>query len=133
MQDHHSNDLLYQLHFDETMIIMMVMMMSMLYIILGFCVVLLDVLTFWVLCCDIHYHFRCLVRLYPQLCYLHYLCLVAHSGVQHILCCVFACIPNVASFSGLSILELPLRCSLTFIVLDQHPLFDFYSAISLKQ
>jgi hypothetical protein len=23
--------------------------------------------------------------------YLHYLCLFAHSGVQHILCCVFVC------------------------------------------
>ena len=37
----------------------------------------------------------CLVRLYLQLfvggliSYLRYLCLLAHSGVQHILCCVF--------------------------------------------
>ena len=46
--------------------------------------------------------------------YLRYLCLLAYSGVQHILCCVFCfvclplvfCVPNVANFSGLSILEL---------------------------
>jgi hypothetical protein len=36
-------------------------------------------------------------------------CVFAHSGAQHILCCVFVfvclvfCVPNVASFSGLSI------------------------------
>ena len=53
MQDHHSNDLLYQLHFDETMIIMMVMMMSMLYIFFRF------------LCCPI----RCLDILSPVLWY----------------------------------------------------------------
>ena len=39
---------------------------------------------------------RCSVRPYLQLfvggfmSYLRYLCLLAHSGVQHILCCVFA-------------------------------------------
>ena len=38
--------------------------------------------------------------------YLRYLCLFAHSGVQHILCCVFvcfssSCVPYIASFSGL--------------------------------
>jgi hypothetical protein len=58
------------------------------------------------------------LRLYPQLFvrelmyYLRYLCLIAHNGVQHILCCVFvflrlvypmlsvssSCVPNVASF-----------------------------------
>ena len=38
---------------------------------------------------------RCSVSLYLQLCvgglmsYLHYLCLLGHSNVQHILCCVF--------------------------------------------
>jgi hypothetical protein len=39
---------------------------------------------------------------------LHYLRLFAHSGVQHILCCVFcfvclrpvSCVPNVVSFSN---------------------------------
>ena len=44
---------------------------------------------------------------------LHYLCFFAFSGVQHILCCVFVCprpvsrVSNVASFSGLSILDCP--------------------------
>ena len=33
--------------------------------------------------------------------YLRYLCLLAHSGVKHILCCAFRRL--VASFSGLSI------------------------------
>ena len=39
---------------------------------------------------------RCLIHLYPQLLpgglmsYLRYLCLFTYSGVQHILCCVFA-------------------------------------------
>jgi hypothetical protein len=45
--------------------------------------------------------------------YLRYFCLLAYSGVQHILCCDFfylSCIPYVASFSWLS-----LRYSLTFI------------------
>jgi hypothetical protein len=39
---------------------------------------------------------------------LRYLCLLANSGVQHILCCVFvflvfgpvSCVPNVSGFSG---------------------------------
>jgi hypothetical protein len=40
--------------------------------------------------------------------FLRYLCLFVHSGVQHILCCVFSflsssCVLYVASFSGLSI------------------------------
>ena len=40
--------------------------------------------------------------------YLRSLCLFAYSGVQHILCCVVffnlssSCVPNVASFYGLS-------------------------------
>jgi len=45
--------------------------------------------------------------------YLRYLSLFAHRGVKYILCCVFCfvclrlvfCVPNVASFSGLSILD----------------------------
>jgi hypothetical protein len=45
--------------------------------------------------------------------YLRYLCLLAHSGVQHILCCGFgfvclhlmSCVPNVASFTWLSFLN----------------------------
>jgi hypothetical protein len=44
--------------------------------------------------------------------YLRYLFLLAHSYVQHILCCIFvlissSCVPNVASFSGLSIFNCP--------------------------
>jgi hypothetical protein len=45
--------------------------------------------------------------------YLLYLCLFAHSGVHHIVCCVFvlfissSCVPYFASFSGLSILIAP--------------------------
>jgi hypothetical protein len=60
---------------------------------------------------------RCLVRLYPQLfvggrvSYLHYFCLFAHSGVQYISCCSFcltsSCVPNVASFSGVSFFDCP--------------------------
>jgi hypothetical protein len=47
--------------------------------------------------------------------YLRYLCLLAYSGVQHILCCVFvflflssSCVPYVASFSGLFIFDCPI-------------------------
>ena len=44
-----------------------------------------------------------------------FLCLLAYSGVQHILCCVFCfvclclvlCVPIVASFSGMSIPDCP--------------------------
>jgi hypothetical protein len=47
--------------------------------------------------------------------YLCHLCLFAHSGVQHALCCVFGLfvfvlcprVPNVVSVSGLSILDCP--------------------------
>ena len=72
--------------------------------------------------------------------FLRYLCALAHSGVQHILCCVFLflfvlcfvypmlpvsldcfcfvclvfCVPYVASFSGLSIFFIALQHSLTF-------------------
>jgi hypothetical protein len=62
------------------------------------CVVLLCVFTFCVPCCGDRYDFRikrCSVRLYLQLfvgglmSYLRYLCLLAHSDVQHILHCGF--------------------------------------------
>jgi len=53
---------------------------------------------------------RCSVRLYPQL--------LAYGGV-FLFCFVCLrsvfCLPNVASFSGLFMFLLPLRCSLTFI------------------
>jgi hypothetical protein len=41
--------------------------------------------------------------------YLHYMCLLVNSGVQHILCYVFALfvLVYVASFSGLSIFDCP--------------------------
>jgi hypothetical protein len=39
--------------------------------------------------------------------YLHYSCLFAYSGVQHILCCVFVLFGfvYVASFSGFSMFD----------------------------
>ena len=75
--------------------------------------------TFWVHCCDVRYDFhitRCSIRLYLQLFvrelmfYLRNLCLLAYRGVQNISSFVFvfvffsSCVPNVGSFSGLSIL-----------------------------
>ena len=41
--------------------------------------------------------------------YLRYLCLLIHSGVQHILCCAFVVlfVPYVASCSALSIVIVP--------------------------
>jgi hypothetical protein len=50
-----------------------------------------------VLCCPLRFSFKCGVRfvLFTSFCkttrvvYLRYLCLFAHSGVEHILCCVF--------------------------------------------
>jgi hypothetical protein len=44
--------------------------------------------------------------------YLRCLCLLAHGGVQHILCCALVCVssscaPSVASFSGLAIIDCP--------------------------
>ena len=69
---------------------------------------------------------RCSVRFYRQLfvggcmSYLHYLCLLAYSGVHHILCCVFVLfffILCTICFQFLWIIHfwLPLRFSLTFI------------------
>jgi hypothetical protein len=66
---------------------------------------------------------RCSVRLYIQLfvggimSYLRYLCLLAHSAVQHSLCRVFCFVclrpvSYVASFSGLPPSWWPLRYSL---------------------
>ena len=70
---------------------------SVLFIVLDF-VLSYYVSTFWVPCCDVRYDFR--IKTYsvrPTLqlfvrglvSYLHYLCLFAYNGVQHILCCVF--------------------------------------------
>jgi uncharacterized membrane protein required for colicin V production len=51
--------------------------------------------------------------------YLRYLCFIAYSGVHHKLCCVvfsvFVFVPNIPSFSGLSILDCPFGFTLTFI------------------
>ena len=72
-------------------------------------------------CCDVRYDFRINTMIgssLPQLFVgglmssLRYLCLFVYSGVRHILWCVFcfvclrrvSYVPNVVSFSGLSIL-----------------------------
>jgi hypothetical protein len=47
--------------------------------------------------------------------YLRYLCLFAYSGVQYILCLSSCGVPNVVSFSGLSIFDCPFVFSLSFI------------------
>ena len=49
--------------------------------------------------------------------YLRYLCLFVHSGVQHILCCVFCfvCLRLCCQFHWFVYFWLPLRCSLTFM------------------
>jgi hypothetical protein len=69
---------------------------SVLLILLVFCIVILCVFTFWGPCCDVLYDFaykRC--SIHPVVCWRAHvlvtlLCLLAHSGVQHILFCVFA-------------------------------------------
>jgi len=100
---------------------------SMLLIVLVFCV--FCACTFWVPCCDVRYDFQINAMfgssLPPVVCrravsYLRYLCLFAHNGVQHILCCVFVffflvlCIP-CCQFLWIVHLWLPFRYSLTFI------------------
>ena len=109
---------------------------SVLLIFLVFCVVLLCVLTFWVPCCDVRYHFhiqRCSVRLYLQLfvlgrmSYVRYLCLFMHSGVQLILCCVFVLFFFVlcticCQFLWIVLILLPLSVfSNVYIALDINP------------
>ena len=74
--------------------------------------------------------------------YLRYVCLFARSGVQYILCCIFvwfffmSCVPYVANFSGLSIFDLPLRCSLTFIISNKHEqiskTYCFYGILNIE-
>ena len=76
--------------------------------------------------CDVRYDFRIKTmsfRLYLQLfvagcmSYLRYLCLLAHSGVQHIFGCAFdfsSCAPCVANFSGLDCAFSNLYC-MTFL------------------
>jgi len=91
--------------------------------------------TFWVPCCYDRYDVRIetmfgsslpLVVCESLMFCLRYLCLLARSGVQHILCCVFVLLclvypmlpvcldcPILIAPSVFSLL--PLRCSLTFI------------------
>ena len=70
-------------------------------IFLVFRLVLLCVFAFWVPCCDVRYEIRIQTMfgssLLPVICRRAYVvctlcvyaCIFAHSGVQHILCCVF--------------------------------------------
>jgi hypothetical protein len=97
-------------------------------IFLYFCVVLLCVCTLWVPCCYASPYKWCSVRLYLQLfvrelmSYLRYLCLFAHSSVQHILCYVFVLLVFVLCVLCCQLLwivhlRLSLRYSLTLYVL----------------
>jgi hypothetical protein len=70
------------------------MMGSLLLMFLSFCVLLLYVLTFLIPCCDVRYDFRIITMFGSSLSpvgfmsNLRYLCLLRHSSVQHILCCI---------------------------------------------
>ena len=93
------------------------------------CVVLSCVFTFWVMCWEVRYDFQIkTVHLYLQLFVwgrgfmssLHYLVLLVHSGVQHILFCVFVLFFLVlctlcCGFLLIVHFWFPLRYSLTFI------------------
>jgi len=86
--------------------------------------VLSNVFTLSVPCCHVRYDFRIKTMfgspLPPVFCRRAHVLftlfvLIAHSGVQHILCCGFrfvslrlvSCVPSVTSFSGLSIFSCP--------------------------
>ena len=87
------------------------------------CVVLLCVFMFWVPCCDVRYDFRfktmfgssLLPVVHRSALVLFLLFVFVCDCVQQILCCVLCCVGlrpvscvlNVASLSGLSILECP--------------------------
>ena len=80
------------------------------------CVVLLCVVTLWVPCCaTISALKRCSIRLCLHLfvgglmSYLYLICLLAHSGVQHILCWVLCC-----RFIWIVHFRMPSRYSLRF-------------------
>jgi hypothetical protein len=75
-------------------------------------VILLFVFTFLYSCCDVRYDF-CIIKMFnsslPPVV-LHYLCLLAHSGVQHILCCalfIFVLSTQICQFSLISIIGYP--------------------------
>ena len=63
---------------------------------------------------------QCSVRIYLQLfvggimSYLHYLCLLAYSGVQHILCCMF--LRLVCPMSGC----VPFKMAPTLFVIERN-------------
>jgi hypothetical protein len=73
----------------------------------------------------------CSVRLYAHLfvwwpmSYLHYLCVIAYSVVQHILCCVFclaclhllSCVPNIVHFDSSSVFTTFIYLSLPLLLL----------------
>jgi hypothetical protein len=85
-----------------------------------FCVVLLCVFTFWVPCCNVRYDF---MLIGGRMSYLRYLWLLAASGVQHILCCVFVLLFFVLCTLSCQLIWLvyywlSLRYSLTFILFD---------------
>jgi hypothetical protein len=94
-------------------------------IFLGFlCCPIICVFGFWVPYCDVRYDFRIKMMFgssFPPVLvsFLRYLCLFVHSGVQHILCCVFLIFfLCTLCYQFLSIVhfECPLiRCSLTFL------------------
>ena len=100
---------------------------SVLLICLVSCVVLFCVFTFWVMRCDVRYDFRIkmmfgsplsLVVCMGFVAYLRYLYFFVHSGVQHILCCVFvllvfALCTLCCQFLWIINFLLPLRYSLT--------------------
>jgi hypothetical protein len=79
-------------------------------------------------CCDVRYDFRIITifgsSLLPVVCsmsYLRYFCLLAYSGVQRILCCVFVFLVFVlctlcCKFLEIVLFWLPLRYSLTVII-----------------
>jgi len=102
----------------------------------------LNVFAFWVPCCDVRYDFRIKTMfsspLSPVVCrglmsYLRYLCLLAHSGILHILCCVFVnciCFRLVLYCQFLWIVHfvMPRRYSITFICI----LLKMYIQIGAK-
>ena len=112
---------------------------SVLQIFLVFCVVLFCLFTFWVRRCDVRYHFRIKTMFGSSLppvgglmSYLRYLCLLAHSGVHHILCCVFVWFffvlcTHVDSFSGLSIFDCPFGILLR-LCNSLWPMYNVYHA-----
>ena len=86
-------------------------------------------------CCEVRYDFRISSSLSPVgglMPYLCYLCLFAHSGTRHILCCVFvfvfftSCVPNVASFLRLSFF---LIAPSVFSILSQEKFEDIKNII----